>query len=196
MKTVRKEFDEQPGYSERDMDTRYMDHFMPEQSYNFEDQDDMAVVEYKDLDSEGTRRCNAVLTFIYDEAVPEDDLGTDETLCEMGVNSHQRVIQKYFSRIEKELDVRTISGDLFSEEVLDFDQKQEMDSKDTTKAANTVLANYLYQNADSVMFEGFLKVLESDKTHPKHVALAKVMRDHLAQLSVSCYSCMSCKSYL
>ena len=193
METVSKEFDERPGYSDRYMDTRYMDHFIPEQSYNFEDQDDMAVVEYKDLDSEDTRRWNVVLPFIYDEAVPEDDLGTDET---QGVNSHQRVIQKYFSRIEKELDVRAISGDMFSAEVLDFDQMQEIDSKGTNKAANTVLAIYLYQNADSAMLEGFLKVLESDKTHPKHMALAKEMRDHLAQLSVSCYSCMSCKSYL
>ena len=196
METVRKEFDEQPGYSERYMDTRYMDHFIPEQSYNFEDQDDMAVVEYKDFDSEGTRRWNVVHPFIHDEAVPEDDLGTDETLCGMGVNSHRKVIQNHFSRIEKELDVRAISGDLFSAEVLDFNQKQEMDSKDTNKAANTVLANYLYQNADSAMLEGFLKVLECDKMHPRHRTLAKDMRNHLAQLSVSCCNCMSCRSYL
>ena len=97
------------------------------------------------------------------------------------------MIQKFFSRIEKDLDVRAISGDLFSEEVLDFEQKQEMDSKDTSKAANTVLATYLHQTADSAKLEGFLKVLESDKTHPKHRMLAKDMRNHLAQLPVSSY---------
>ena len=93
----------------------------------------------------------------------------------------QKVIQKYFSRIEKELDVRSISGDLFSAEVLDFDQKQEIDSKDTNKAANTVLATYLHQNADSAKLEGFLTVLESDTTHPKHRNLAKDIRTYLAQ---------------
>ena len=100
----------------------------------------------------------------------------------------QRMVQTYFSRIEKELDGRAISGDLFSAAVLDFHQKQVMDSKDTNKAANTVLANYLYQNADSVMLEGFLKVLESDKIHPKHRMLAKGMRIYLAQLLVGSWT--------
>ena len=102
----------------------------------------------------------------------------------MGENSHQKVIQKHFSRIEKDLDVRAISGELFSEEVLDFDLKQEIDKKDTNKAANTVLANYLHQNADRDKLEGFLKVLESDKTHPKHRVLAQEMRGYLAQSEV------------
>ena len=91
----------------------------------------------------------------------------------------QKMIRKYFCRIEKELDVRAISGDLVSAEVLDFDQKQEIDSKDTSKAANTVLATYLHQNADSAKLEGFLTVLESDTTHPKHRKLAKDMRNDL-----------------
>ena len=92
----------------------------------------------------------------------------------------QKVIQKYFCRIETELDVRTISGSLFSAEVLNFDQKQEIDSKDTTKAANTVLATYLYKNADRARLERFLKVLESDEAHPKHRTLANDMRNDLA----------------
>ena len=196
METVSKEFDEQPGYSERYVDNRDVDHFVPEQTDSLVDQDNRPEVECKDLDSEDTRRWNVVHPFIHDETVPEDDLGTDETLCGMGVDSHRRVIQKYFSRIEKELDVRAISGDLFSEEVLDFDQKQAIDSKNTNKAANTILATNLHQTADSTKLEGFLKVLESDKAHPKHVALAKEMRDHLTQLSVSSYNCMSCRLYL
>ena len=173
------------------MDNRDVDHLIPEQFDSLEDQDDRPEVEYKDLDSEDTRRWNVVHPFIHDEAVPEDDLGTDEILCGMGVDSHRRVIQKYFSRIEKELDVRAISGDLFSEEVLDFDQMQEMDSKDTSKAANTMLATYLHQTADSTKLEGFLRVLESDKTYPRHRTLAKDMRNHLAQLSVSIVSYMN-----
>ena len=96
----------------------------------------------------------------------------------------QRMVQTYFSRIEKELDGRAISGSLFLAEVLDCDQKQVMDSKDTSKAANTVLAIYLYQNADSATLEGFLRVLESDKMHLKHRMLAKDMRNYLAQLLV------------
>lgn len=93
----------------------------------------------------------------------------------------QKGIQKYFSRIEAELDVRDISGDLFSAEVLNFEQKQEIDRKETTKAANTVLATYLYKNADRAKLEGFLEVLESDEAHPKHIKLANDMRNDLAQ---------------
>ena len=107
----------------------------------------------------------------------------------MAENSHQKVIQRYFSRIEKDLDVRAILGELFSKEVLDFDMKEDIDSKDTKKAANTVLANYLHQNADRDKLEGFLKVLESDRTHPKHLTLAKEMRDDLAPSKVS-IACM------
>ena len=102
----------------------------------------------------------------------------------------QRMVQTYFSRIEKELDVHAILGDLFSAEVLDFHQMQEMDSKGTNKAANTVLAIYLYQNANSAMLEGFLKVLESDKMHPKHRMLAKDMRIYLTQLLVGSYTAL------
>ena len=94
------------------------------------------------------------------------------------------MVQTYFSRIERELDGQAISGNLFSAAVLDFEQKQEMDSKDTNKAANTVLAAYLYQTADSDKLEGFLTVLESDKMYPKHRMLAKDMRNYLAQLLV------------
>ena len=100
----------------------------------------------------------------------------------------QKMIQRYFSRIEKELDVKAVSRKLFSAEVLDFDQKQEIDSKETNKAANTVLANYLHQNTDSAKLEGFLKVLESDVMHPKHRKLAKDMRNGLAQSTVGVYS--------
>ena len=98
-----------------------------------------------------------------------------------GIMGDQKVIQKYFSRIETELDVHAISGSLFSAEVLNFDQKQEIDTKGTTKAANTVLATYLYQNADRARLEGFLKVLESDEAHPKHRKLASDMKCDLAQ---------------
>ena len=101
-----------------------------------------------------------------------------------GIMGDQKVIQKYFSRIETELDVRTISGSLFSAEVLNFDQKQEIDNSGTTKAANTVLATYLYKNADRARLEGFLKVLESDEAHPKHRKLANDMKNDLAQSSV------------
>ena len=94
------------------------------------------------------------------------------------------MIQTYFGRIEKELDGQAISGHLFSAAVLDFEQKQEMNSKDTNKAANTVLATYLYQTADSDKLEGFLTVLESDKMHLKHRMLANDMRNYLAQLLV------------
>lgn len=99
----------------------------------------------------------------------------------MAENSHQKVIQGFFSRIEKELDVRAISGDLFSERVFDYEQKQKMDGKDTTKAANTVLASYLYENADGSKLERFLNVLDSDEKYPKHRTLAKDMRDDLAR---------------
>ena len=91
------------------------------------------------------------------------------------------MIQKYFCRIETELDVRTISGDLFSEEVLTFDEKQEIDDKVTTKAANTVFATFLYKNADRARLESFLNVLESDEAHPKHRKLANDMKKDLAQ---------------
>lgn len=109
----------------------------------------------------------------------------------MAENSQQKVIQRYFSRVEKDLDVRAISGELFSENVIGFDLKQEIDNKETNKAANTVLANYLHQNADMAKLERFLKVLESDKTHPKHMALAKEMRAYLAQSMVSVVSCVA-----
>ena len=98
-----------------------------------------------------------------------------------GLMGDQKVIQKYFSRMETELDVRTISGSLFSAEVLTFPQKQEIDNSCTTKAANTVLADYLYQNADRARLEGFLKVLESDEAHPNHRKLASDMRNDLTQ---------------
>lgn len=80
--------------------------------------------------------------------------------------------------------MHAISGDLFSEEVLDFDHMQEIDSKESNKAASTVLANYLYQNVDRL--EPFLNVLELDEAHPKHRTLAKDMRNYLAQLLVGC----------
>ena len=102
----------------------------------------------------------------------------------------QRMVQTYFSKIEKELDGRAISGDLFSAAVLDFHQKQVMDSKETNKEANTVLATYLYQNADSAMLEGFLQVLECGKMHPRHRMLAKDMRKSLAQLLVGSWTAL------
>lgn len=95
---------------------------------------------------------------------------------------NQKVIQRHYSRIEKDLDVRAVSRALISEKVLDCDQMQEINSKNTSKAANTVLANHLHQHVD--MLECFLKVLESDEAHPKHRALAKDMREYLAQLLV------------
>lgn len=96
----------------------------------------------------------------------------------------KRVIQKYFARIEEELNARDISGKLFSGDVIDYDLKESM-SKGTTKDANIELANYLYQNADRAKLECLLTVLmEPNKTHPKHKSLAKDMRDYLTQLSV------------
>ena len=182
---ISKGFDEYFGNTLRCPDNRDVDHLIPERFDSTKGQDDRPDVQYKDFDSSWN-----ALPFIHDETVPEDDLGTDQTLCGVTEYSHQsvmedqKVIQKYFSRIEKELDVRSISGDLFSAEVLGFDQKQEIDSKNTSKAANTVLATYLHQNADSAKLEGFLTVLESDQMHPKHRKLAKDMRTYLAQALV------------
>ena len=182
MKTISKEFDEQLGYALRYPDNRDVDHLIPEQSdsVNGPEQNDSPVVQNTDFDSSW----NMPLPFIHDEAIPDDDLGTDEAQCAMGVYSRQKVIQRFISRIVMELDVRSISGALFSAEVLNFNQKQEIDSQDTNEAANTVLAAYLHQSADSAKLEYFLRVLEGDETHPKHWKLATDIRDDLAQLLV------------
>lgn len=108
----------------------------------------------------------------------------------------QKVIQKYFDRIENELNARAISGKLFSKEVIGFNQKQEITSKDTHNDANVVLANYLHQNADRAKLECFLTVLESDETRPKHKLLAKAMRESLAQLSVGSCTNSSYRDYV
>lgn len=103
----------------------------------------------------------------------------------MDCHSIQRVIQTYFHRIEDELNTRAISGKLFSEDVIGFRQKQQIDNKDSLKDSNVVLASYLYENADRAKLERFLAVLEADETHPRHKPLAKDMRERLPHLSVS-----------
>lgn len=96
----------------------------------------------------------------------------------------RRVIRKYFDRIQDELNAHDISGKLFSGDVIDFDLKQSI-GKGTTKDANIVLADYLYQSADRAKLECFLTVLtEHNKTYPRHEMLAKDMRDFLTQLLV------------
>ena len=94
------------------------------------------------------------------------------------------MMQTFFSRMEKELDVHAISVHLVDEKVLDSEQKEEIDSKDTSKAANTMFATYLYRNVEGTMLKCFLKVLESDVTHLKHRTLAKDMRKCLEELLV------------
>lgn len=114
----------------------------------------------------------------------------------MDCHSIQRVIQTYFHRIENELSTRAISGKLFSEDVIGFGQKQQINNKDSPQDSNVVLANYLYENADRAKLERFLAVLEADETHPRHKPLAKDMRKSLAHLSVSAdWAVLACRDF-
>lgn len=95
------------------------------------------------------------------------------------------IVQKNFSRLDREMNAKDVVVNLFSAAVITFELKQKIANSQTTGAANVALLDFLYEHSDRDRLESFLEVLKADKVHPKHVKLAEDMRQELPPVQVA-----------
>ena len=98
----------------------------------------------------------------------------------MAHKDFKSLMQAHFAYLEKNLNVKSISSDLFSDEVINLEVMEEIDASPSTKAANKVFLLHIIKTGTMEVLKSIFKLMENTLSEcPKHMDVLRHIQANL-----------------